>query len=272
MSVLAAGESGTPRWLTRVGRTAWSLILPVAIVVAYQWWSANAHNPYFPTIPEMLVAFRDTWIGDGFVDDVLPSLANLARGYALGLALGILAGVALGRLPIVRRAANPVVAFFLTLPAVALLPVFVLVFGIGTQLQVGIIAFAVFFYVLVTTADAIRTMEPVLLDVAASFHIRGRRRLLFVLLPSAVPQILSAARVTLSIGILVMVVSEMVGSSRGIGAVTLLAQQDFNYRQMWAGMLLLAVLGIGLNALFSLGERWLLRHAGYIAPNAKGTP
>jgi ABC-type nitrate/sulfonate/bicarbonate transport system permease component len=259
-------------WGQRTGRAAWSLILPVALVVGYQVWSSGAHNPYFPTIPTMLGAFRETWLGEGFTRDVVPSLANLVRGYLLGLVLGVLAGVALGRLGALRRAASPVVSFFLTLPAVALLPLFVLVLGIGTSLQVGVIAFAVFFYVLVTTADAVRTIEPVLLDVAASFHVRGWRRLLLVLLPSAVPQILSAARVTLSIAILVMVVSEMVGASRGIGAATLLAQQSFDYDQMWAGMLLLAVLGVGLNAAFSAGERRLLAHAGYTSTTTGGAP
>ena len=179
---------------------------------------------------------------------MLPSLANLARGYARGLVLGVLAGVALGRMPRLRQATNPVISFILTVPTVALLPIFLIVLGIGPQLQVGVIVVAVFFYVLVTTADAIRGIEPMLLDTADSFHIRGWRRLVLILVPSAVPAILSAARITLSISVLVMVVSEMVGASRGIGAVTLLAQQSFAYDQMWAGMLLLALIGIVLNA------------------------
>lgn len=256
---------------SRVGRLLWSLILPVALVVGYQLWSARAGNPYFPTIPEMLVSFKETWIGPGFATNVLPSLSNLARGYALGLVLGVLAGVVLGRVPPVRQALNPLVYFILTVPAVALLPLFLIVFGIGPQLQVGVIAFAVFFYVLVTTADAIRGIEPVLLDVAAIYRLRGWRRLLFVLLPAAVPQILSAARVTVSLGVLVMVVSEMVGASRGIGAVTLVAQQSFAYDQMWAGMILLAILGIGLNALLSFAERRLLLRAGYVTSTREGS-
>jgi ABC-type nitrate/sulfonate/bicarbonate transport system permease component len=255
----------------QVGRAAWSLVLPVLMIVGYQWWSGLAANPYFPTIPVMLESFRETWVGSGFTQHVVPSLANLARGYLIGLALGILAGVALGRLPLVRQAVNPLISFVLTVPTVALLPLFLIVFGIGPQLQVGVIVFAVFFYVLVTTADAIRGIEPVLLDVAAIYRVRSWRRLLFILLPAAIPQILSAARVTLSLGVLVMVVSEMVGASRGIGAVTLLAQQSFAYKQMWAGMLLLAILGIGLNSLLSFAERRLLVGAGYVVPVKEGS-
>jgi sulfonate transport system permease protein len=256
VSGVAVLPRAADRWL-------WPLVLPVAMVVGYEAWSRSADNPYFPTIPEMGTAFVETWAGDGFVDHVLPSLANLARGYALGLLLGVLGGVALGRMPRLRQATNPVISFILTVPTVALLPIFLIVLGIGPQLQVGVIVVAVFFYVLVTTADAIRGIEPMLLDTADSFHIRGWRRLVFVLVPSAVPAILSAARITLSISVLVMVVSEMVGASRGIGAVTLLAQQSFAYDQMWAGMLLLALLGIVLNAAFALIERRILIRAGY---------
>ena len=70
--------------LPRVGdRWLWPLVLPVGLVVGYEAWSRAADNPYSPTIPAMGAAFVETWAGDGFVDHVLPSLANLARGYAL---------------------------------------------------------------------------------------------------------------------------------------------------------------------------------------------
>lgn len=261
-----APRQNLPGVLTRIARGLWMLILPIGLLVAYQLWSLGAQNPYFPTLGQMADSFRDTWIGPGFATHVLPSLGNLARGYLLGLSVGVLAGVALGRLPALRRAAAPVVSFILTIPPVALLPLFLIVLGVGPQLQVGVIAVSVFFYVLVTTADAVRGIEPVLLDVAAIYRLRGWTRLTRVFIPAALPQILSAARVTLSLAVLVMVVSEMVGASRGIGAVTLLAQQSFAYRQMWAGMILLAILGIGLNALFSLLERLVLTRAGYITP------
>lgn len=256
MSTLTAGVRTAGSWI-------WSLLLPMILIAGYQIWSSSAGNPYFPNLQSMGTAFVETWTGSGFTSHVIPSLANLARGYIAGLLLGVLVGVALGRLVRVRRAVNPVVSFFLTIPAVALLPIFLIVLGVGPQLQVGVIVVAVFFYVLVTTADAIRDIEPMLLETADSFQIGGWRRLLLVLVPSAVPSILSAARVTLSLAVLVMVVSEMVGASRGIGAITLLAQQSFAYSQMWAGMLLLAVLGISLNAVFSLVERFILSRAGY---------
>lgn len=263
MSSPVAVETAKPRRLLAalVGVT-WQLILPVLLVIAYQLWASSNDNGYFPTIPSIIEAFRENWLGDGFKTNVLPSLSNLARGYGIGLLLGISIGVLLGRVPLLRRAFGPVFGFLLAVPPVAVLPLFLLVLGVGPQMQIGVLVFSVSIYMLISTADGIRSIEPTLDEVAQVYGIRGPRRLFLVVLPAASPQILAAARVSLSLSVLVMVVSEMVGASKGIGAVTLLAQQSFAYEQMWAGMVLVAILGIGLNALFGYGERLLLKRAG----------
>jgi ABC-type nitrate/sulfonate/bicarbonate transport system permease component len=248
--------------MTRVRRIGFELVLPVVLIAVYQWWASGADDPYFPPIGEIAAAFREMWIGDGFTQHVLPSLWNLARGYVAGVAAGIVGGVVIGRVPALWQAFAPAISFVLTLPPVALLPLFIVAFGIGSALQVGIIIFAVVFTVLVNTAVALRDVDPTLHDMAASFRIGGVRRLCAVLLPAAAPQILAAARSSLSVALLVMVVSELVGASRGIGAATLVAQQSFEYPEMWAGMVLLAILGYSLNRLFTVCERPLLRRLG----------
>lgn len=247
-------------------RSGVPLLLPFALVWSYGRWARSAANPFFPPLDEMLAVFISTWGGAGLREHVLPSITNLSVGYAAGLVLGTLVGLGAGVAPVAWRAAQPVANFMLTIPAVALLPVFLLVFGVGQQLQIGIIAFAVFLHVLVTVASAVTHIEPVLLETVFLFRIRGVRRWYAVLLPAVLPQLIAAARVTLSIAVLVMVVSEIVGAYRGIGAMISLAQQSFDYRQMWAGMLLLALIGNLLNALFALGERRVLRAIGLELP------
>jgi len=259
----------SPSLTARSVRILWASILPAALLIAYQLWSSSNQDPFFPTIPVMVEDFRAAWIGEGFTQHVIPSLTNLAIGYSAGLILGVLGGIALGRIHFLRRATEPVVGFILTIPAIALLPLFLIFLGIGQQLQVGIIAFSVFFIVLVMTTYAVVGIEGVLLDVCDIYRIRGLRRLTRVLFPAVIPQVLSAARITLSLSVLVMVVSEMIGASQGIGATILLAQQSFDYGQMWAGMLLLAVLGISLNLLFTIGERTLLISTGYEVPSRR---
>lgn len=264
-AAIAPSAAGAPKSrpvLAALFGVGWQLILPLLLLAAYQLWSASNDNSYFPTIPEIVTAFRENWLGDGFKANVLPSLSNLARGYLIGVALGLTIGVALGRLPALRRAFGPVFGFLLAVPPVAILPLFLLVLGVGPQMQIGVLVFSVSIYMLVSVADGIRSIEPTLDEVAQVYGVKGARRLFLIVLPAASPQILAAARVSLSLAVLVMVVSEMVGASKGIGAVTLLAQQSFAYGQMWAGMVLVALLGIGLNALFGYGERRLLKWAG----------
>ncbi|BFU43171.1 ABC transporter permease [Krasilnikovia sp. MM14-A1004] len=255
--------------MNRLRGVLWELILPVGLLVAYQLWAGRAQNPYFPTLGAIGAEFRATWIGPGFSEHVLPSLWNLFRGYLLGVIGGIAGGVLLGRVPVLRGLLGPLVNFPLTLPAVALLPIFIVAFGIGSTMQVGVIAWSAFFLVLVNTAAGLRSVDATVIDIGRSYRIGPVRRLFLLLLPAAAPQIVSAARTALSVAVLVMVVSEMVGAPHGIGAVTILAQQEFQYARMWAGMVLLALLGYLLNAAFAVAERATLGRWGILATGAE---
>lgn len=255
---------------TRFGRRLLQVLaLPVLMVAAYQFLATRAQNPYFPTVGHIWDAFVLTWLGDGFARNVVPSMTNLAVGYLAGVLLGITCGVAVASFRVARLAINPLVSFALALPAVALVPLFITAVGIGQLMQQSLIAFSTFIYMFVNTTDGLVRKNQGLEDVSAAFRIEGLRRLLVVSLPSISPRLLGAGRATLSLAVLIMVVSEMVGASEGIGAVTLIAQQSFQYNVMWAGMLLVAVVGIGLNALYSLFELPLLRRMGLRQPRAR---
>lgn len=238
------------RWLA-------PLLLPALALAGYQQLATTGATPYFPTLSDIATAASQLWFGEGFVRDVLPSLTNLAIGYVAGVILGVSLGLLLGRLPALGTAVQPVIAFGLTMPAVALLPVFLIVFGIGAQMQQAVITMSVFFVMVVNTTDGVRRTDPVLLDLARVYQLPRWRRTLQLVLPAAANQVLAGARVGLSAALLIMVVGEMVGASNGIGAVTLLAQQDFAYPRMWAGIVLLAALGVVLNLGFVAVERRL---------------
>jgi sulfonate transport system permease protein len=258
--------------MSRLTGVLWQAILPAALVVGYQLWAARAQNPFFPTLGEIAAEFRATWVGPGFTEHVLPSLTNLTGGYLIGLLAGVAGGVLLGRVRVLRGLLSPLVGFALTLPAVALLPIFVVALGIGSTMQVGVIVFSVFFLVLVNTTAGMRTVDAAVIDVGRAYRIGPVRRLLLLLLPAAAPYVVAAARSSLSVAVLVMVVSEMIGAPRGIGAVTLLSQQEFQYSRMWAGMVLLALLGYLLNAALALVERFTVGRWGMVATTGDGRP
>lgn len=233
-----------------IGSLVWEFVLPLALFVAWWAWSVTAGQMYFPPLPEILSAFGHTWFGEGFLDHVVPSLRNFAVAYLLASAAGVVIGIAIGRMAWLHWLLSPIIEYARSLPPPALLPFFILVLGIGPGMQVGIIAFGVFFVVLLNAIDGARSVEPTLLEVGKVYRIPRWYRFTRIVLPAASPQIVAGLHTGTSLAVILMVVSEMVAATRGIGFFTLQAQQNFAFADMWSGMLLLAIIGVAVNALF----------------------
>ncbi len=244
--------------IRRISGVAWELLLPAALITIWWIWSVQAAALFYPPLPEVLRTFADTWFGTGFVHHVLPSMRNLAIGYLIGVALGVTGGVILGLARWLHQVVNPLLEYARALPPPAVLPFAILLLGVGPEMNVGVIVLGVVFPVLMNTVDGVRGVEPTMRDMARVYRLPWHYQLRYVLLPSAGPQIIVGARTSLSIGVLLMVVSEMVASTEGIGFFTLQAQRTFAFTQMWAGMLLLGLLGYLLNLAFGLVERRVL--------------
>jgi ABC-type nitrate/sulfonate/bicarbonate transport system permease component len=113
--------------------------------------------------------------------------------------------------------------------------------------------------VLLNTVEGVRAIDGVLIDTCRGYRIGGRRRLWHLVLRSASPQIVTGARQALSIGIILMVISELYAANSGIGFSVVQFQRGFQIPEMWSGVLLLGLLGVVLSVLFRLVERWVLR-------------
>jgi ABC-type nitrate/sulfonate/bicarbonate transport system permease component len=162
-----------------------------------------------------------------------------------------------------RRAVDPVVQFLRAIPPPALLPFGILVLGVGASMKIFIIAFVCVWPVLLNAIDGVAGVEPVLRDTSRVYGIGRRDTLLRIMLPAAAPQIFAGMRTSLSLAIILMVISEMVASTNGIGYFVLQSQRSFAIEEMWSGILLLGILGYVLNAVFVLVERRVLRwHRG----------
>jgi ABC-type nitrate/sulfonate/bicarbonate transport system permease component len=247
------------RWSTGLTSTLISLILPVAILVIWWFASANSTSPFFPPLELILQTFVDSWLSTRGISDIIPSLARMIVGFLIAVVVGVGLGALLGRLRIVAYALNPILQFFRSLPATALIPVAVVLFGIGDAPKIALIAFVSSFPILLNTIDGVRNVDPVLEDVCRSFRLNKMQRFRWVQLHAASPQVISGMRVALSLAFVVMVSAEMLGATNGIGYVTLLAQQGFQIPLMWSGLILLGLLGLFINGIFILVERKLLR-------------
>ncbi|TQK70288.1 ABC transporter permease [Nocardioides sp. SLBN-35] len=238
----------------RLSLVALELWLPVVVLVGWWLWSAGAAEPFFPPLQEILTRFREMWLFDQFVSDVLPSLRNMAVGFGIASVVGIAVGMVLARVRLLREALEPLMHFVRATPGVALVPIFILLLGFGPSMKISIIATAAVFPTIIATMDGVRSADPVLLDISRAYQLTRRQRVTKVLLPAAGPQIFAGLQVSLQVAFVVMIASEMLGSTEGIGALTLLAQQSFAVTDMWSGIVLLGLLGYLVNLLFLLAR------------------
>jgi ABC-type nitrate/sulfonate/bicarbonate transport system permease component len=243
--------------------TLLEITVPLALLALWAAFSASSDTYYFPPLTEILETFMDTWVFERVGSDVIPSLTRLALAYGIACVVAVVAGLALGLSMTLRRAADPIVQFLRAIPPPALLPFGILVLGVGNSMKVFIIAFVCLWPVLLNTIDGVAGVDPTLRETSTVYGIGARDRLLRVTLPAAAPQIFAGMRTALSLALILMVISEMVASSNGIGYFVLQSQRSFAIPEMWSGIVLLGILGYVLNGLFLLVERRVLRwHRG----------
>jgi ABC-type nitrate/sulfonate/bicarbonate transport system permease component len=252
----------------RLRAVAVELIVPAALIAA--WWllSARSSSVYFPPLSTILTAMRKFWLFAHFGSDALPTLEHLGAGLLIAATIGVAGGVALGLTPVVADAVAPIVEFLRAIPGVALLPAALLLLGIGAKMQVSLIAYGTVWPILLNTADGVRGIDAMVNDVARSYRIGWFDRLFRMVLRAASPQIVAGMRTALSIGVTVIIFSEMIGSTNGIGYQILQAQRSFAIVDMWGGIVFLGILGYLLNVAFRGFERWVLDwHRGMRALN-----
>jgi ABC-type nitrate/sulfonate/bicarbonate transport system permease component len=260
-----------------VGRVALRLgevlALPAALVAGWWAYGATGQNFYVAAPGVVARAFAETWFGQRLADDVAPSVARLMAGYCLAAVLGIGLGVAIGSSRTLRAVLEPVLEFLRAVPPPVLVPLLILLAGIGSTMKVLVIVSGCLWPVLLNTVEGVRALDPVLADTARSYRIRGATRLRTLVLRSASPQIVTGLRQALSVGIILMVISEMFASSSGLGFTVVQFQRSFAIAEMWSGIVLLGLLGFTLSVLFGLFERRVLGwHRGLRRAGREGAP
>ncbi|MEU4572061.1 ABC transporter permease [Nonomuraea sp. ATR24] len=233
-------------------------LLGVPALLVLVWWAVSGGSFYLPSPDRVAVAFAETWLSERLTGDVLPSVGRLLAGYALAALLGIGLGVPIGLSPRLRATLEPVLEFFRAIPPPVLVPLIMLLAGIDTPMKVLVIVSGCVWPVLLNTVEGVRALDGVLADTCRMYGVRGGSRLRRFVLPGAGPQIMAGLRQALSIGIILMVISEMFASSSGLGFTIVLFQRQFQIAEMWSGILLLGLLGLGLSLLFRRLERRVL--------------
>ncbi|WP_242619664.1 ABC transporter permease [Actinomadura fibrosa] len=214
---------------------------------------------FLPPASEIVPALWDLARGGQLWSDTEASLARSLSGFALSILVGVPLGLVIGWYRPVAELLDPLLELFRNTAAIALLPVFILILGIGETSKVSIVLYACTWPILLNTISAVRTVDPLLVKSARSLGLPAPRIFQKVVLPAAVPTVFTGIRLAGATAILVVIVAEMVGAKEGLGYLINASQQNFAIKDMYAGIVAISLVGLVFNYLLVLVERRFTR-------------
>jgi len=222
-----------------------SLLSPLLILVIWEAL-ARAHVidvRFFPAPSAILGASWGAVRSGELWANLRISLARIGLGFALGAGPGILLGIVMGLVPWIRLTCMPVVSAIYPIPKSAILPLIMLIFGIGEMSKWVFIAIGVFFPVLLNSMVGVLTIDRIYLDVGRNYGARGLNFLLTIALPGALPVIFAGIKLGLGLALILVVIAEIVASRAGLGFLIWNAWQIFDVEKLYTGLVVIGVLG-----------------------------
>jgi ABC-type nitrate/sulfonate/bicarbonate transport system permease component len=235
-------------------------VVLLAVMAAWELASrGEILNPlFFPPVTKILKSFFALISSGEIPAQILNSVRRASSGYILAAVVFIPLGILMGLFDGLRRALEVVIETARPIPPPVVVPVAMLFFGLGEGMKIFVIFFSSAWPILLNTIDGVKNIDRVLVQTARTFGLSQGSAIVKVILPAASPQIMTGLRVSLAITLILVVISEMVGSSDGIGYFILDAQRRLKVDRMYAGMLSLALLGYLLNQIFVLFTNYFL--------------
>ena len=239
---------------SHIGSFLLRVSLLAALAISWQLLALVTDDRVFwPTFTDVAARLWEVWLGnpEAWSESVLPSMVRLLAGWAGAVLAGVAIGTAIGLSGRARDYVDPMIHFLRAIPPPALLPLFIVLLGIGDAMKIAMIGFGVVWPILLNTVDGVRSVDPLHLATARVYRMGGWDRLTGVVLPSAAPKIFAGLRVSLSIAVILMVISEMVATVNGVGFQLVQAQRSFRTLDVWAVIVLLGIIGYTLNAILA---------------------
>ena len=247
------------RWRTKLVRGVHG---SAAVVLFAALWELiprfvldESTRTFLPPLSEDLQALWELTLDGQLADHLLASVGRSAAGFAIAVAVAVPLGLLIGWYRPVARFLQPLLELARNTAALALLPVFTLLLGIGELSKVTLVVYACVWPVLLNTIAGVNTVDPLLVKAARSLGLSSPRLFRKVILPSAVPTVFTGIRMAASYSILVLVAAEMVGAKAGLGYLINTSQVNFQIQQMYAGIIAVSVLGVLVNQGFVVLER-----------------
>ncbi len=236
--------------------------LALLLALLSLWWVAShggwASRAFLPTPEAMLASLREGWVDGELAAQTAATVQRMLLGWALAGALGVLLGVGIGMSATLRAWVVPTLEFIRPLPASAVMPLAISIWGLSGSMVLAVVAFGAMWPVLLATVHGIAAVHEGHRELARALQLSRTAFVIKVGLPNALPDILAGLRLSLTVALIVSVVGEMIASQTGLGQAILLAARSFRASELYAGIVLLGAVGFLSNALLAGAERRLL--------------
>ncbi len=255
-TVAFRGGGFNPKPIRMIG-----LVVFIVIIALWEFLSRIGAIPplFMPAPSQAWSALQNLYTTGLLWVHLEASTYRLLLGWSLGTLLGLVVGIMIGLFSIARAGLIPLVSAIFPIPKIALLPLFIIWFGIGEGSKVATILFGVFFPTVIGTFGGVDNVDRGLIRMGQSFGLSWWSIVRKIILPGALPAILSSFRISASIAIILLVAAEMIGAEYGIGAYVLMAGNLMATDELIAGVALLSVIGLIVATLIGRAERYFLR-------------
>lgn len=247
------------KWAARLGkafrRSAAILLFLTIWELAPRYLLDEGTRTFLPPFSEDIAALWELLLNGQLAEHLLASLGRSAAGFAIAVGVAVPLGLLIAWYRPLAEFLNPLLELARNTAALALLPVFTLLLGIGEVSKIALIVYACVWPVLLNTIAGVNTVDPLLVKAARSLGLSSPRLFRKVILPSAVPTIFTGIRMAAAYSILILIAAEMVGAKAGLGYLINNSQVNFQIQQMYAAIIAVSVLGLVINSGFVALER-----------------
>lgn len=227
------------------------LIIPVAL-----WQLLGSPNPFsFPTPDTWLPAIVEMYDSGKLMPAVERTLVTFALSLVIATVLGVVMGILIGRFRLLDRAVTPFMDFFRAVPPPAIVPALGLIMGPELPASVTIVVLAIIWPILLNTVSGVRAIPPIRSDMARSLGLSRLERLFKVTLPSLGPSVMTGVRISVSMSLIVTLVTDIIGTGKGLGRLLVDQQQFFESAAVWGLLVMIGVFGYLINVLFGQLQR-----------------
>jgi ABC-type nitrate/sulfonate/bicarbonate transport system permease component len=235
-------------------------LIPLILFLAAWQVFGTDDSPYFPRPGTWWSGLTSLW-SDG---SLLPAIGSTLETFAISLVvaavLGALLGALIGARRLVHRALNPTLEFLRAMPSATVVPIFVLLIGYDQKMKVTVVVFTAIWPIMLNTMAAVRSINPILLDMAASLHMNWFDRMRKVLFPSLLPAILLGVRVAAPVTLIITLLVEILTAVSGVGALIATAQRNFQSATVFALVVVSGLFGLLVNAIVAAIEAYTFRY------------